>query len=42
MSNRNEYLMDMDVQIPGRIAAKACGAIMEDTVKIYVVIKVYV
>ncbi len=23
--------MDMDVQIPCRIAAKACGAIMEDT-----------
>ncbi len=35
-------MVAMNVQIPGRIAAKACGAIMEDTVKIYVVIKVYV
>ncbi len=27
----NAYLMERDVQIPGRIAAKTCGAMPEDT-----------
>ncbi len=27
----NAYLMERDVQIPGRIAAKARGAMAEDT-----------
>ncbi len=31
---KNAYLMERDVQIPGRIAAKACGAMAEDTASI--------